>query len=76
MTGNGESNGHSEIQKILLDGAVLKAAHLGRQRALRVHKALGNPIVRNIDGKVILVPPDQIELEEPPPPLFSRQGLE
>ena len=76
MIENGNANGRSDIRKILDGGAVLEAARLGRQRALRIHKALGNPIVQNENGRVVLVPPDQIQLEEPPPPLYSQQGLE
>ena len=33
------------------------------QQALRVHKALGHPIVTWRDGKVVQIPPEEIELE-------------
>ncbi len=33
------------------------------QQALRVHKALGHPIVAWRDGKVVQIPPEEIELE-------------
>ena len=75
MSANGETNGKPDIRRLLDQDAVLEAARLGRQRALRIHKALGNPIVQNVDGKVVLVPPEEIQLEEPPPPLFSDVGL-
>ena len=34
------------------------------QDALRMHKLLGQPIVIWRDGKVVWVPPEEIELEE------------
>ena len=34
------------------------------QNALRMHKLLGQPIVIWRDGKVVWVPPEEIELEE------------
>jgi hypothetical protein len=44
----------------LLLNAMDEAVH----EALRMHKLLGRPIVTWEDGKVKLVPPEQIQLEE------------
>jgi hypothetical protein len=36
----------------------------GVQRALRVHKALGHSVVGWEDGKVVIIPPEEIEVDE------------
>ena len=61
-----ESKGPKDIEKILTqtdlaDRAVRKAV---REAILR-HKLLGNPIAVGIDGKVVWIPPEEIEV--PPP---------
>jgi hypothetical protein len=80
MSDNGhqqKQNGHQpeDVRKLLDEGAVLNALRRGVQRELRMHKALGNPIAQNIDGKLVIIPPEEIKIEEPPPPLYSNQGL-
>ena len=62
-------------RQLLDDGIVLEATRVGVQRALRIHKALGNPVVQNINGEVVLIQPEDIKLDEPRPPLFSDAGL-
>jgi len=75
MSTNGKSNGHEDIRKLLDEDVVLRAAQIGAQRALRIHKALGNPIATvDENGNVVLVQPEDIELGEMPP-LWSDQGL-
>lgn len=39
--------------------------HRAVQHELSIHKRLGNPIAVWQDDKVVLIPPDQIELDEP-----------
>jgi hypothetical protein len=46
---------------------VLRALRIGVQRELRIHKALGNPIATWRDGKIVIVPPEEIKLEDLPP---------
>jgi hypothetical protein len=43
-----------------------KLLRLGVREALRMHKCLGNPIAVWRDGKVVIVPPEEIEI--PPDP--------
>lgn len=44
---------------------VLRALKIGGQRALRIHKAIGNPIATFEDGKVVIVQPEDIKIDEP-----------
>lgn len=43
-----------------LDAAVERAV----RKALLVHKKLGNPVASWEDGKVLWIPPEQIEVED------------
>ena len=43
-----------------LDAAVQRAV----RKALLVHKKLGNPVATWKDGKVVWIPPDEIEVED------------
>jgi hypothetical protein len=43
-----------------------KLLQLGVREALRMHKCFGNPIAVWRDGKVVIVPPEEIEI--PPDP--------
>lgn len=47
-----------------IEGAVQKAV----QDALRMHKRAGNPIAVWRDGKVVLLPPDEIPVSLEPSP--------
>jgi hypothetical protein len=61
MTKEQEAN----IAAILKDRPrVRKALRDSVQKALRIHKAMGVPIVVWQDGKVVEIPPEQIELLE------------
>jgi hypothetical protein len=42
-----------------------KAMGKAVQDALRVHKALGHSVVSWENGKVVIIPPEEIQLEEP-----------
>jgi hypothetical protein len=42
-----------------------KAMGRAVQEALRVHKALGHSVVSWENGKVVIIPPEEIQLEEP-----------
>lgn len=53
------------IPEILKDRArVQKALRDGVQKALRMHKLMGVPAVVWEDGKVVEIPPEEIELDE------------
>jgi hypothetical protein len=43
-----------------LDAAVQRAV----RKALLVHKKLGNPVAAWKDGKVVWIPPEEIEVED------------
>jgi hypothetical protein len=45
---------------------MLAALRRGAQAALRQHKLLGYPIAVWEDGKVVWIPPEEIELDEEP----------
>lgn len=36
------------------------------RRELRIHKALGNPIVVERDGQIVTIPADQIQIDDEP----------
>ena len=36
------------------------------RRELRIHKALGNPIVIERDGQIVTIPPEEIQVEDEP----------
>lgn len=40
-----------------------RAIRAGVQNALRIHKLLGYPIAVGRDGKVVIIPPEEIELD-------------
>ncbi|HVT81452.1 MAG TPA: hypothetical protein VHM90_12430 [Phycisphaerae bacterium] len=65
MNKNGTSNGEQDVRKLLDEGAVLNAAKRGVQRELKIHKALGNPVAAFREGKIVLIPPDEIQIDEP-----------
>jgi hypothetical protein len=51
------------IPEILKDRArIQKALRDGVQKALRLHKAMGVPIIVGENGKVVEIPPEEIEL--------------
>ena len=62
MSANGKP---SMIERIRDREGVRKAIHAGVQQAMRVHKLLGHPIaVGRPDGSVVIVPPEEIQLDE------------
>ena len=69
-----ENNGHKSIRKQLDDGAVMDALRIGSKRAVRMHKLLGNPVTTTRNGKVVLVMPDEIVLDESISPLVGSQN--
>jgi hypothetical protein len=61
-----KTNGQPTIPEILGDRAkIQKALREAVQDAVRTHKLLGQPIVIWRDGKVVWVPPEEIEVDEP-----------
>ncbi len=67
------SEGDSQIPDRFRDTeAITRAIHAGVQNALRIHKLLGYPVVAGRNGKIIIIPPEEIELDpefEGPPTL-------
>jgi hypothetical protein len=58
-----KANGKPSIPEIIQDKATIqKALRDAVQDALRTHKLLGQPIVAWRDGKVVWIPPEEIEL--------------
>lgn len=59
-----KSNGKPTITELMRDTeSIQQAMREGVQEALRVHKLLGHPIAIGRDGKVVIVPPEEIEVE-------------
>ena len=54
------------LRQLIDEGAILKALEVGSRRAVRMHKLLGNPIAIWRDGKVVWIPPEEIQIEESP----------
>ena len=53
------------IQDIFTDGLPIdRAARRAVREAIRRHKLLGNPVAVWRDGKVVLVPPEEIVIED------------
>jgi hypothetical protein len=53
------------IPEILKDRArIQKALRDGVQKALRIHKLMGVPAIVWRDGKVVAIPPEEIELDD------------
>jgi hypothetical protein len=59
-----QTNGIDPFDFYSDDAALQKAMGKAVYDALRTHKLLGHPIVVWRDGKVVWVPPDEIELPE------------
>ncbi|HEY8667412.1 MAG TPA: hypothetical protein VIL86_12145 [Tepidisphaeraceae bacterium] len=49
------------------DSAITRGLAEGVRRALLIHKKLGHSIVIWKDGKIVTVPPEEIEVDENPP---------
>jgi len=55
-----------DIGALMLDGTEVDAAFdRAVRRALHEHKNAGNPVAVLRDGKVIWVPPEEIEVDDP-----------
>jgi len=53
------------IARIFRDGKLIdQALAKARREAVRQHKLTGLPLVTWRDGKIVLVPPDQVDLDE------------
>jgi hypothetical protein len=54
------------IDELFQDGrAIDEALKEAARDARRLHKALGNPMATWKDGKVVWVPPEEIQVDEP-----------
>jgi hypothetical protein len=69
VSANGKSpNGKVDIDKVFATPGLIDAAMArGVREALRRHKALGESIAVWRDGKVVIVPPEEIDLPPSPP---------
>jgi hypothetical protein len=60
-----KTNGKQSVTERMRDNAAIqRAMRAGVQQALRVHKLLGVPIAEDRGGKVVVVPPEEIQLGE------------
>lgn len=73
MKQNGESDVHQAVRDLpLIQHAMREAV----QDAIRTHKLLGHEIVIWRDNRVVIVPPEQIDLNEAAPRSNGKsQGL-
>ena len=56
-----------DFDKVFSDPAeILAAIKCGAREALEQHKRAGNPIAAWRDGQVVWIPPEEIEVGEPP----------
>ena len=61
-----DDNANSESDDIYLNPTSIHAALASAARDARLrHKLLGQPVVEWQDGRVVLVPPEEIEIVEP-----------
>jgi hypothetical protein len=58
-------NGKRDLGELLRDSRLIQRA-IGKavREAVRRHKLLGQPIVTMRDGKVVWIPPEEIEIPE------------
>jgi hypothetical protein len=52
------------IRQIIDSGAMLDALRIGSKRAVRMNKLLGLPVVTSRDGKVVWIPPEEIQVDD------------
>ena len=52
------------IRQQLDEGAVLEALRIGSKEAVRMHKLMGNPVATVRDGKVVWIPPEEIQIDD------------
>jgi hypothetical protein len=73
MKPNGEPT--VDIEALFEEGTEIDAALRSavREAVLR-HKRLGQPIVEWRDGRVVLTPPDEIEVDDSPAPVKQADG--
>ncbi|MFO0965457.1 MAG: hypothetical protein U0793_07705 [Gemmataceae bacterium] len=58
-----KTNGHVNVHEAMRDQEGIQSAMRAAVRdAVRTHKLLGHPIVIWRDGKVVVVPPEEIEV--------------
>jgi hypothetical protein len=63
------------MDAIFADGrAIDQALREAAQEAMWRHKQLGVPLVVWEDGKVKVIPPEEIQVDGPPPPLNGSNG--
>ena len=55
----------SKTLSIADDAVVEKALWQAVRHALLMHKRAGNPIASGKDGKVVIIPPEEIPVEDP-----------
>lgn len=60
-----KTNGKSISERLRDTDAITEAMAEAIRETVREHKLLGFPIVVYQDGKVVEIPPEQIELDEP-----------
>ena len=60
-----KSENQKDIGKLLEEGAVLNALRIGSKRAVRMHKLMGYPVATSRNGKVVWIPPEEIQVDEP-----------
>lgn len=57
-----------DIEAVVTDQtAILNALNRGSKEALRRHKLLGQPIAIWRDGKAVVIPADEIRIDDEPP---------
>ena len=56
---------HKDIARLIREGKPIdEAMNAAVRQAVRKHKQAGQPLVAFRDGKTVLIPPDQIVLDE------------
>jgi len=64
---NGDANGTDRIDRMFAAGTPIdEAVRMGVRIALIRHKKLGNPVVAWRDGKVVWIPPEDIQVDDEP----------
>ena len=64
---NGNANGSDRIDRMFAEGTPIdEAVRRGVREALIRHKKLGNAIVAWRDGKVVWIPPEDIQVNDEP----------
>ena len=62
-----KGSGEMSPRQIFAEGTLVEAAIRDSMRDVRtLHKKMGVPLVGVVDGKLVAIPPEEIQIDDPP----------